>query len=157
MSDITDGTYTEIPKDGLQPIHGGVTKLIAVQIVDLPKVWPSLRGWIAEMDNPEQIIPEEIYAALYCNQATLFLLQVQSEDIGFMVVRAIKPSDLHIWLLHAKNGYECLNIFRNDLMGIAKIAGASKLTFGSRRKAWQKVAVEHGFNVRMITYECPVQ
>lgn len=148
---------SDIPKDGLQPIHGGTKKLVAVPIADLPKVWPSLRAGIAEMDNPEQVIPEEIYAALYCNQATLFLLTVNGANIGFMVIRIIKPADCHIWLLHAENGYESLNIFRDDLMGIAKLAGASKLTFGSRRKAWQKVAVEHGFNVRMITYECPVQ
>jgi len=60
-------------------------------------------------------------------------------------------------LLSADNGYNVLTEFRDELMELARKVGAQKITFGSRRRAWQQVAASHGFNVRMIVYELPVQ
>lgn len=151
-----------IRKDGLQPVHMGNTvalpslRMICIAPNQLKDVWASVRDDLASIDSPEAIIPEEVYAMCYTNQASLFLLEVEGKRVGFMVVRLILP-DLHLWLVHAENGYEVLKTFRTELMGLARNTKAEKLTFGSRRRAWQNVAVDHGFNVRMIVYECPVQ
>lgn len=145
MSDI-------IAQEGAMPPE---KEFIAIDPASLPKVWPLIRADVEGIDSPEEIIPEEVYCMIRMNQATLFMLHVKGERIGFIVVRLIAP-DLHIWLLHAKNGFEVMKTFRPELMDIARRAGATKLTFGSRRKAWQEVAKEHGFSTRMITYESPV-
>lgn len=143
------------PIDGAPPAPPAVA-LFAPQLGQLKEIWPRIRGKLSEIETPDDVIPEEVYAMCITNQATLFMLMVDGKEVGFMVCRLIAP-DFHIWLLHADNGYEVLTQFREQLMEIAKKTGSQNITFGSRRRAWQQVAASHGFNVRMIVYACPVQ
>jgi hypothetical protein len=131
-------------------------RMAPVAPADLKYVWPSIRDRVAKIESPEETIPEEVYAMCVTNAATLFQLFIDDEPIGLLVVRLIQP-DLHIWLLSADNGYDVMTTFRPDLMEIARRAGAQKLTYGSRRRAWQEVSKDHGFSVRMIVYEAKVE
>lgn len=128
---------------------------VAVTPQQLEQTWALVKDDLAKVDNPDETPLEEIYFMLKTNQATLFLLYVKGEYIGFAVVRLILP-DLHLWLVHAKNGFECLKVFRPEIMQLARNANAKMVTFGSRRRAWQEVSKDHGFNVRAIMYQCPV-
>lgn len=134
-------------------------KLEAVAPVDLPRVWPTIRSEIATVEAPDGFIPEDAYAMCRAGEAALFLLHVGDERIGWMILRLL-GLDLHIWMLYAKPGYEPMSIFRADLMDIARKTtphAARKLTFGSSRRGWEKVAPRHGFRVRHVTFECDVE
>lgn len=145
--------------DGVVNIEAEVNKpeytLQAVPPLRLKDYWPSIREAVASIEQPDHGIPEEIYAMCFTNGATLFRLMKDDQQIGYMVVRMIPP-DLHIWQVSAENGYEVLKLFRSALLKLATDAGARAITFGSSRKAWQKVAAEHGFVPRMVVYELPL-
>ncbi|WP_242560136.1 MULTISPECIES: hypothetical protein [Pandoraea] len=132
-------------------------KLTAVAPADLPRIWPEIRCEVASVESPDGFIPEDAYAMCKAGEAVLFLLSVDDERIGWMVLRLL-GTDLHIWLLYARPGHDPMTVFRGDLMTIAKGANppARKLTFGSSRPAWGKVAPKHGFRVRNVVYECDV-
>lgn len=131
-------------------------QMIAIPPNKLKDVWPTIREKVVSIESPEAIIPEEVFAMCASNQATLFMLNVGGKNVGFMVVRLILP-DLHLWLVHGENGYEIMKTFRADLMRLGRDTNATKITFGSRRRAWQEVSKDHGFTVRMIVYEAPVE
>lgn len=133
-----------------------MNRLIAVAPADLYKVWPRLREAALTIESPEDLIPEDVYTACKTNGATLFLLESEGREVGFMVARLNLP-DLHIWWLHAETGYDVMTSFREQLMELARGAQARNLTYGSQRKAWQKVSAQHGFKMRFVVYECPVE
>lgn len=133
-----------------------MNQLVAVSPNDLPLIWPTIRDDVAQIEAPDGFIPEDVYLMCKTNSATLFLLKIDGEQVGFMVARLALP-DLHIWLLKADAGYDVMHTFRRELMELAFQAKATKLTYGSTRKAWQKVSADHGFKLRMIVYECPVE
>lgn len=132
-----------------------MNKLLAVSPADITAIWPSVRADVASVEAPDGFIPEDAYAMCKSNAATLFLLEVDGKRVGFMIARLMLP-DLHIWMLKADNGYDVMTSFRPELMELARNANANKLTYGSTRKAWAKVAPDHGFKMRMIVYEAPV-
>lgn len=127
----------------------------AIQPGKLSEVWPLIREEVASIETPDNLIPEDVYFACKANSATLFLLHVDNVRIGWLVLRLIEP-DLHIWQLHAEPGFDVMRLFRDELMDVARRANARMLTYGSMRKAWQKIASEHGFTPRMTVYECPI-
>jgi hypothetical protein len=133
-------------------------KLEAIAPADLQRVWPLIRDEVAIVEAPDGFIPEDAYAMCRAGDATLFLLHVDDERIGWMVLRLL-GRDLHIWLLYARPGFDPMSVFRDDLMMIARNATphpALKLTFGSSRRGWEKVAPRHGFRLRHVTFECDV-
>lgn len=130
-------------------------KLVAIQPNDLALVWPEIRAEVSTIEAPDGLIPEDVYMACKTNNAVLFMLVIDGKRVGWMVVRQF-GSDLHIWQLRADNGYEVMKTFRPQLMEIARNANCTKLTYGSTREAWNKVSKQHGFKIRMVVYECPV-
>jgi hypothetical protein len=132
-----------------------MNELIAIAPGDLATVWPSIRDDVASIEAPDGCLPEDVYMACKTNGATLFILKADGKQIGFMVARLMLP-DLHIWQLKAENGFDVLTTFRTQLMQLARGAKATKITYGSSRKAWAQVAAQHKFKMRMVVYECEV-
>jgi hypothetical protein len=133
-------------------------KLEAVAPAELSRVWPLIRDEVGKVEAPDGFIPEDAYAMCRAGDATLFLLHVDGERIGWMVLRLL-GRDLHIWLLYARPGFDPMTVFRADLMEIARRITphpALKLTFGSTRPGWRRAAPKHGFRMRHVTYECEV-
>jgi hypothetical protein len=128
----------------------------AIAPADLKKVWPSVREHVANMDAPDHAPVEEVYAMCFTNQATLFILKVDDYPIGHAIVRLTLP-DLHLWQVYGKTGYDVLELFKPEMMELAKKVGATYITFGSSRMAWKKVGLELGFKPRMIVYEMVVE
>jgi len=133
-----------------------LTNMRAIAPIDLSKVWPEIRHEVAEIEAPDGFIPEDAYAMCKSAQASLFFLEVEGKRVGWMICRLL-GADLHIWMVRAETGYDVLHTFRGELMQLARSANATKLTYGSTRKAWAKVAPDHGFSIRMVVYECPVE
>jgi hypothetical protein len=133
-----------------------MNKIVAVAPADLATVWPLIREELDTVEKPDGFISEDVYAMCKTGNAAFFFLEVDDKRAGWMVLRLMQP-DLHIWMVRADNGYDVMTTFRPQLMEMARGANAQKLTFGSTRKAWAKVASEHGFKMRMIVYEINVE
>ena len=130
--------------------------LLVVDPIELSKVWPLIRDEVATIETPDGFIPEDVYNVCKQGGGTLFLLMIDGKRVGWTVVRLMLP-DLHIWQLKADNGYDVMETFRPELMELARGARATKLTFGSTKQAWAKVAPKHKFRLRMVVYECDVE
>jgi len=130
-------------------------EFLAVQPKDLAAIWPSLRGEVATIETPDGMIPEDVYTECKLGHATLFLLILDGKRVGWCVMKMIGP-DLHIWQVFGDIGYEVLRLFRKEVMNCARGANARMLTYSSSRQGWNKVSKQHGFNVRMVVYECPI-
>lgn len=130
-------------------------KLTIIQPAELRDVWPSIRRELDQIPLPDGAIPEEVFFACANGGAVLCLLFVDGSRVGWMILRHL-VRDFHIWLLYGINGYDVMSVFRDDLMRMARVAGATMLTFGSARRGWEKVAERHGFKIRCVTYECPL-
>lgn len=130
--------------------------VIAVAPNQLNSIWPDIRDQVLTLETPDEMIAEDVFLHCKTGQASLFLLLVDDKRVGWMVLRQIGNA-IHIWQLYADNGYDVLHQFRDELMGIARgVQGATKITYGSSRAAWQKVAPKHGFKMQIIVYECPI-
>lgn len=130
-------------------------QLIIVQPPELRDVWPTIRLELDGIRMPDGSIQEEVFLACANGGAVLCLLSVDGKRVGWMILRHLMR-DFHIWLLYGINGYDVMSVFRADLMQMARVAGANMLTFGSARRGWGKVVDRHGFKIRCVTYECPV-
>lgn len=128
---------------------------VAVAPAELSTVWPQIRDEVSTIETPDGFIPEDVFTACKTNNSTLFFLMEGEKRVGWMVARLQLP-DLHIWQLKADAEYDVMTTFRSQLMELARNAGATAITYGSTRKAWAKVAVQHGFKIRMIVYASPV-
>lgn len=131
-------------------------QVLAVAPNQLSEVWPQIRKEVMEIETPDDMIAEDVFLHCKTGQASLFLLMVDGKRVGWMVLRQMGNA-IHIWQAHGQNGYDILTQFRDELMGIARGANAVKLTYGSSRAAWQKVAAKHGFKMQIVIYECPVE
>jgi hypothetical protein len=126
--------------------------LLPVAPADLREIWLQIRAEVATVEAPEGLLPEDVYASCRSAEATLFLLMVDGQRIGWMVLRKL-GYDLHVWLLYAKPGYDPLALFEQEMMEMARRADTRKITFGSARRGWEKYALKHGCRVRMVVYE----
>jgi len=141
--------------DRVQNAYRNMNKLEAVAPSELGAVWPLIRDEVAGIEAPDHFIPEDIYCACKTGESTLFLLSVDGKRIGWMVLRLL-GSDLHVWMLKADSGNDVLSLFRAELMNVARAAKATMLTFGTKRRGWDRVAPGHGFQLRQVVYECSV-
>lgn len=143
-------------EDDMNQRRDPVKAVEAIPPIKLKDVWPSIRENVASTEAPDHIIPEEVYAMCFTNQATLFILKLDGEPVGHAVVRLILP-DLHLWQLYNKPGFDCMHLFKPELLELGRNVGARHITFGTSRPGWKKVGEELGFKPRMIVYELPVE
>lgn len=122
---------------------------------DLTMAWPEIRFEISSIEAPDHFIPEDVYAACKSAEATLFFLFADERRIGWIVLKRL-GSDLHIWLLYAKSGYDVMTLFKDDLVKIGHAANCKMVTFGTKRKGWERVAPKHDFVIRQTVYELAI-
>ncbi|MCF2133870.1 MULTISPECIES: hypothetical protein [Mycetohabitans] len=135
-------------------------KLTFVPPEHLAREWPALRTPLAAMHAADGWLPEDVYCAIKLGGASLYLLEVDGKRQGFVVLRVIHEIDgprLHIWVLYADTRVDVMALFSDDIDAIARAAGASKVTFGTTRCGWQRVAPRYGFKRRETLYERNVQ
>ena len=100
--------------------------------------------------SPEPWIAEDVYAAIVSNQASLWLF-VTDKPIGFTVVKP-EGDDMLIWCVYGIEGghlAEGMELIEN----IAKAGDAKRITFGTYRQGWDKVAPTLGFKPWMWAKE----
>lgn len=119
-------------------------------------VWPRLRTPMAEIESPDGWIVEDVYCTLRQGGASLYLVDIDGEEVGFVVLRQFNDYDgprLHIWLLHSRSDVDVMAEFSDELDNIARQINASTITFGTTRRGWAKVAPRYHFSVRETVYQ----
>jgi hypothetical protein len=119
-------------------------------------VWPRLRAPLEDTGASDGTIPEDVYCAIKMGGASLHLLMVDDVECGFVVLRGIQDFDgarLHIWVLYAKSDVDVMAEFSDELDNLARNINAAKITFGTSRRGWERVAPRYHFQVREIVYE----
>lgn len=131
-------------------------RLQQIAPAQLGAVWPRLRDALEETGSSDGCIPEDVYCAVKMGGASLHLLLIDEVECGFLVLRGIQDFDgvrLHIWVLYAKSDVDVMAEFSDELDGMARSINASRVTFGTSRRGWEKVAPRYHFQVREIVYE----
>jgi hypothetical protein len=131
-------------------------QIIPVSPAGLAAVWPRVRPALDSMGKGDGWIPEDLYMAIKTNAATLYMVSIDGDEHGFLILRVLHDFDgprLHIWVLYSFSKVDLMTEFDEHLTNIARQVNASRITFGSTRKGWSKVAGKHGFTVRETVYE----
>jgi hypothetical protein len=125
-----------------------------VDLRELPAIWPRIRPALEKIiarHGSDGWLPEDVYAIVCAGNATLYVND--GDWIGFCVLQ-VMPSytqkRLHVWLLHLESDPEP---FMGRLKQVARNCGASKITFSTARKGWERRAARLGFRPGMQNYE----
>ncbi len=114
---------------------------------ELRQSWAFVRPGLEHIlrKSPEQWIPEDVYAAVSNNRASLWLAIDNDMAVGF-VVGYINGDNFHVWCAWGRlNGN--LKRYFQELEDIAKTQ-CKRITFDTWRPGWNKVARELGFMPR---------
>ena len=90
-------------------------------------------------------IVEDVYCDCYENRSMLFIGIIDKQPIGFVVLQPIGNA-LHVWAAWSTlNDKTLFQQAWQEIQGIARQGGKSKVTFSSQRKGWERNARELGF------------
>lgn len=107
--------------------------------------WVRPRLWKVKEKSPEPWIPEDVYADCFEARAMLWIGFEDNRPVIFVVLQPLGET-LHVWCCWGENGY-AEKAF-TELLDIAKVGNAKRLTFDSHRPGWDKVARKFGFKPR---------
>jgi hypothetical protein len=118
-----------------------------VQPHELRQTWGFVKHGLETIliKSSEPWIPEDVYAAIANNKASLWLAIEQDKVIGF-VVGYISGDSFHIWCAYGDPKGNLKGWFK-PLEDIAR-EQCKRITFDSWRPAWGRVAKELGFKPR---------
>ena len=125
-----------------------------VAIQELSTIWPKIRpalGKIIARHGSDGWLPEDVYAIVCAGNATLYVND--GEWLGFCVLQVIPhytQKRLHVWVLHLSSDPAP---FMERLRTLAQQCGATKITFSTARKGWERRAARLGFRPAMQNYE----
>jgi hypothetical protein len=125
----------------------------SVPITEVPKLWKDIRPHlekIIERGGSDGWISEDVYAIICAGNATLYVND--GEWLGFCVVQLLPhytTKKLHVWILHLESDPEP---FMGRLKDLARQHGATRITFSTARKGWEKRAERLGFTPVMTLY-----
>jgi hypothetical protein len=90
-------------------------------------------------------IVEDVYCDCYENRSMLFIGIIDKQPVGFVVLQPIGNA-LHVWAAWSTlNDKTLFQQAWQEIQGIARQGGKSKVTFSSQRKGWERNARELGF------------
>lgn len=134
--------------------------LTPVAPAQLGAVWSRVREPLLTLSRGDGWIPEDIYCACVQGGATLYMIGIDGAEVGFVVLRSINDFDgrrLHIWVLHARSDVDVMAEFSGELDNIGRSINAVRLTFGTTRRGWEKVAPKYDFSVRETVFQRLIQ
>lgn len=106
--------------------------------------WPFVKDGLERIlsKSPEFWIPEDVYASLASNKATLWLWIEDDKTVGF-VVGYMTGENFHIWCAYGilKNVRQAFAELEDIVRGQCK-----RITFESWRSGWTKTAKQLGFS-----------
>jgi hypothetical protein len=119
-----------------------------IQPEELRSWWHWIRPGLDKIKtkSTEPWIPEDVYADCYSQRSMLWVLFSLNKPIGFAVLQPVGDT-LHVWCAFAYEDNHLLGGWE-QIQEIAKAGNATKVTFDSNRRGWDKVARQMGFRPR---------
>lgn len=123
----------------------------------LQAIWPLVKSGVQTVceRGSDGWIMEDVYMALKQGVSLLYVGFVSNYYVGFVVVTPTigwNGPQLHTWLLYNRGERDVLDTFLPDLIEIAKVRGAQRITMSSPRKGWERRAVALGFHPTLQHY-----
>jgi len=109
----------------------------------LRDLWHFVRPGLLKVKeaSKEPWIPEDIYTDCYTGRSMLWVLTDGKDCVGFGIMQPLN-NVLHVW---AAWGKFLMDDGFYHIREIAKLGGASRITFESNRPGWAKIAHRFGF------------
>jgi hypothetical protein len=119
-----------------------------IQPNELRNWWNWVRPGLEKIKekSTEPWIPEDVYADCYSQNSMLWVLLRHDRPVAFMVLQPLGDT-LHVWCAFAYEE-DCLLEGWENVQRIAKEGGATKVTFDSNRRGWDRTAKKLGFRPR---------
>lgn len=123
-----------------------------IPATELKTYWGFIRCGLDRIlsKSPEQWIAEDVYAAIVSNQAALWLFETD-RPIGFTVIKP-EGDDMFVWCVYGCEGGYLIEGMQH-IEQIARAGNAKRITFGTYRRGWDKVAPNLGFKPWMWAKE----
>lgn len=124
--------------------------------INLHTYWGQVREGLLEVKKAgDDWIPEDIYKSIKDGLSQLHMGYVDGLYKGFIVTQQIpgyKGLKLHIWAVYSNGSTEenLLDLALPQVEGWAENIKATKITFSSNRKGWEKNKL--GFKPTVTTY-----
>lgn len=119
-----------------------------IQPQELRDWWHWIRPGLDKIKtkSTEPWIPEDVYADCYSQKSMLWVLSRDNKPIGFVVLQPVSDT-LHVWCAFAYED-DCLLDGWEQIQEIAAQGNATKVSFDSNRRGWEKAARQMGFRPR---------
>lgn len=110
-----------------------------LKAVKFQDYWAQIKPYVVDLCSYSDILPEDVYALLKYNHATLFI----EEDV-FLILQELQDSNgdkkLHVYMSAAlKNTTESLlHKYQEEVDELARNIGAKKITFDTDRKGFER-------------------
>ena len=134
-------------------------KLIPLDPKKVASAWPFVRAGCEKVlaKTNDRWIPEDVYMELRSNSAFLYIIEHESDEVGFIVVRRVMDPDgpaLFVWIMYTIPGLmkesENWKMVIAGLDELARSIGAKRIRHYSSRSGFE----EHGaFTLKMHIYE----
>ena len=133
--------------------------LSAIPATAIRDVWPLVKPGLDKMleQYKDRWIPEDVYLALSTGAAFLYLIDIEQETHGFMVLKNFADTDglaLFVWVIYAdpqmlkqEDRYEEI---LSQLDELARKVGAKRIRHYSHRGGW---TAKKMFKLKMHIYE----
>jgi hypothetical protein len=133
--------------------------LVALDPKKIASAWPFVRAGCEKVlaKTNDRWIPEDVYMEVRSGSAFLYMIEHESDEIGFIVVRRVMDPDgpvLFVWIMWTEPGLmaESSNwkAVIAELDALARSIGAKRIRHYSSRSGFE----EHGaFTLKMHIYE----
>jgi hypothetical protein len=115
--------------------------LVYVHPGDIHAFWPYVAPRLVKVKQKTEArwIPEDVYAALKANAASLHIAEEGPNYVGFVVLQQRQDYDgktLWVWVAYS-DGPDVVEKCEPELVAFAKNIGAKRLEFSSPRK-WER-------------------
>ena len=120
---------------------------------DLFKHWTYVREGLDRIQakTPENYLPEDVYAGIKAGSLHLYV----DDGKCFAILQSIqgwKGLEVHVFAAYSLDP-KVMDYAFDEVKEIARKAGASKLTFCTRRKGWERRAKQLGYKKSQTHYE----
>ena len=107
--------------------------------------------------SPDNWLPEDVYHCIKAGTLHLYLGEDEGNLDGFVILQqnnGWNGSEVHIFAVWSKRPDALA--YEPQIKEICHKVGAKRLTFVTRRKGWEKTAIQRGYTKDHTAWEVPL-
>jgi len=140
-------------------VWGADVNLVPLDPKKLASAWPFVRAGCEKVlaKTDDRWIPEDVYMEVRSGTAFLYMIEHDSDEVGFIVVRRVMDTDgpvLFVWIIYTEPGAMKENdnwkLVMAEVDGLARSIGAKRIRHYSSRSGFEEIGA---FTLKMHIYE----